>query len=222
MNANAVFLDYQIIDHLYRIEKGTYKGNHIDALVSLKELALTGKNQIWMSEITQVEMAIGHENPGISDSKRQQVIEKDKCKLNIAKELGVKWLAYPCSSLNDEYSRLGLSWRLAGREYSSAKELEVRLTNIAGVSVGDVRQIVSFVYGFEDKNESFSPVIQWFITDDSRLRTSMQKAVDAGQFPELENRYIVSSVEFFRSVKHNNDSKDCQENISRNNNKSEP
>ncbi len=196
MTATVAFLDYSVIDHLHRLASGTYTGKHGAALHSLEAGAATGKYELWMAEITEVEMIIGRENPKIDQGRVPEFVRKDCEKFAIAEKLGVRWLGYPCSKLGDEYSRLGVSFRLAGPDSLIAAALERRLEQIAGVSVGDPRQVVSLVHGFDDADVSFRPAIRWLVTEDARLCAALCGEANAGRLPELVNVHIGSVAEF--------------------------
>ncbi len=155
MFPKIAFLDYQVIDYILRVAIGKYSGVFAGALKLLEYGAATGKYQFWMSEISKVEMIIGLENPLIERSQVSTLIQKDENKINITKNLGVKWLGYPCSKLDDQYSRLGVSFRVSGPEWSIASAFEAKIERVLGVSAGDARQIVSLVLGFDDENTPF-------------------------------------------------------------------
>jgi hypothetical protein len=189
------FLDYQVIDHLHRVANGTYKGAHKNALATFQTKALEGEYELWMSEITEVEMIIGRENPKIDAEKAAKLLRKDKEKLSIAKKLGVRWVSYPCGKFDDNYSRLNVSLRFAGPESAAADAFERRIEQIANVSAGDARQVVSLVFGVEDPN-AFRPMIRWFVTEDQPLHVALRREVQRGALPELAGIRIASVAEF--------------------------
>ncbi len=196
MTATVAFLDYQIIDHLHRLANGTYALKHETALRSLETNAAMGKYELWMAEITEVEMIIGRENPKVDQERALEIARKDCEKLEIAEKLGVRWLGYPCSKLGDEYSRLGVSFRTAKENWSIAADLEHRLKQIKDVTAGDAQQVVSMVHGFDDADVSFRPAIQWLVTEDAPLCKALRDEVIAGRLPELANVRIGSVPEF--------------------------
>lgn len=190
-----VFLDYQVIDHLYRVENGNYNGKNKSALQCFKVKALAGHYELWMAEITRVEMIIGQENPSVNPSRIPEFDQKDKEKLAIAKRLDVRWLGYPCSKIDDQYSRIDVSLRIEGPEWSMAENFERRIKQISGVSTGDACQIVSLVHGFDDENLSLRPAIQWLVTEDEPLRKALGRLKDLGQLTELSQINIISVEE---------------------------
>jgi hypothetical protein len=194
MFPTVAFLDYSVIDHLHRLAVGNYAGAHAAALHLLEAGAATGKYELWMAEITEVEMIIGRENPRIGPDRVAEFIRKDNEKLDIAEKLGVRWLAYPCSKTDDQYSRLDVSFRPDGSTVAAL--LEARLEVIVGVSVGDARQVVSLVHGFDNARVSFRPLIQWFVTEDTPLRNALLREVATGQLSELAHFRICTVTEF--------------------------
>lgn len=190
-----LFVDYQVIDHLYRLATGSYQGQHAAALHLFESLVTGERYELWMSEISHVEMLQGRENPKLDPIKKEQITMKDQAKVEIAERLGVRWLGYPASKLSDPYSRLGVSFRLSGCSTTAANDLESRLEQIPGVSPGDVRQVVTAIYGFDSKNVETRPSIEWFITEDVPLRTALSIAVSSGRLPELVNLRICSVAE---------------------------
>ena len=190
-----LFLDYQVIDHLHRLATGSYQGPHAAALRLFESLATDGRYELWMSEISHVEMLHGRENLKLDPAKKKQMIAKDQAKVEIAKRLGVQWLGYPASKLPDPYSRLGVSFRLSGPSTAAANDLESRLEQISGVSPGDVRQVATAIHGFDSNNVEARPSIEWFITEDAPLRTALSTAVSSGKLPELANLRVCSVAE---------------------------
>jgi hypothetical protein len=190
-----LFVDYQVIDHLYRLATESYQGQHAAALHLFESLATGGRYELWMSEISHVEMLQGRENPKLDPIKKEQIIAKDQAKVEIAERLGVRWLGYPASKLSNPYSRLGVSFRLSGPSTAAANDLESRLEQISDVSPGDVRQVATAIYGFDSKNVETRPSIEWFITEDAPLRTALSIAVSSGKLPELANLRICSVAE---------------------------
>lgn len=190
----SAFLDYSVIDHLHRAKNGTYLGKHAEALLDLESKAISGRIQVWMSEITEVEMIIGRENLSLAPVRLPYLLRKDADKLSIAKNLGVRWLSYPCSKFDDAYSRLDVSFRFAGPESATAEAFERLIERIPHVSPGDARQLASFVYGTEDPDR-FRPVMKWFVTEDQPLRSALRSEVQRGNIPELAGINIVAVSE---------------------------
>ncbi|APG23976.1 hypothetical protein [Syntrophotalea acetylenica] len=195
MPSKVAFLDYQVIDHLHRMANGIYKGQHVDALRLFEFEALMGHYELWMAEITQVEMIIGRENPRIDPDRIPEFAQRDQAKLAIAERLGVRWLGYPCSKTDDQYSRLDVSFRIAGPDWAIAEAFEQRIEQMPGVSVGDARQVASLIYGFDDADVSFRPEIQWLVTEDEPLRAALRREINAGQLTELSQIQVVSVAE---------------------------
>jgi hypothetical protein len=169
----SAFLDYPVIDHLLRIDEGRYAGKHQQALAQLRLFARDQKLRLWMSEIARVEMAHGQQNPRLTNKQRTRALENDTRKAAIAADLGVRWLAYPCAKMDDEYSLLDLSFRFGGREWEDADALERELVQLTGVSKGDARHIVSWVFGWEDDTAEPKPNITWFVSEDELLRNAL-------------------------------------------------
>ncbi len=168
-----IFLDYQILDHLFLIENNSYKGKHELALTELRKKAEKKVVNTWMSEITKVEMVHGKNNPKINEAKRCLVTAYDQRKLSIVKRMNIKWLTYPCSKYDDNYSLFDVSARYSGPEWDEANIFEKWLLNIEGVSVGDARQVVSCIYGSDVNALDNKPAIKWFLTEDSDLRSAL-------------------------------------------------
>lgn len=182
----SVAIDYSVLDHLRRLQYGTYAGSNEEFLARLYEAASKGRVQIWMSEICFVEALHGLENLVGDEAKRAAAEVKDTQKWAIAKEMGTRKLGYPCSKLDDTYSRLGLSFRCAGPKSKEANLLEARLLRVDGVSPGDARQLVSCAYPFDgEATEWYEPAIDWFLAEDKRLVAALDDAAREGDFPEL-------------------------------------
>jgi hypothetical protein len=181
----AVFIDYQVIDHLHRLDTGRYSGRSADSLRRFRSAAELRTYDLWMAEITQVEMIIGRENPNLHAARLPEILSKDANKLQIASAMGVRWLAYQCSKFNGDYSRLDISFRFAGPNWEIADALERRLELVSGVSRGDARQIVSLLYGFDVNDATFHPDISWFVTEDEDLRGALPREVAAGRLHDL-------------------------------------
>ena len=191
-----IFLDYQILDHLFRIENKTYTGKYESELTKLRKKAEKQVVNIWMSEITEVEMIHGINNPQIDDAKRRLVRTYDQKKLAIAKTMNIKRLSYPCSKLDDNYSLLDVSMRFSGPEWNKANTFEKWLLTIEGVSPGDARQVVSCIYGSDVNALDEKPVIEWFLTEDSDLRNALIKVKSKSKISEFSQMKIGSVYEF--------------------------
>lgn len=192
----VIFLDYQVIDHLYRLDTGTYQGTNTVALHRLHAEANSGKYQVWMAKITQVEMIIGRENTRLDPARIPHINRKDSEKLAIAARMGVRWLEYPCSGFDDQYSRWDVSFGFRDEPgWSVAKALEQRLEQMPGISVGDARQVVSLVYGFDSEAPSTRPIIQWLVSEDRNLRQALIREVEIGRLHELTDVRIASVLE---------------------------
>jgi hypothetical protein len=83
----VVFVDYQVIDHLHRLDTGAYRGAHETALRTFRALASAGQYELWMAEITQVEMIIGRENPRLNPDRLPEITRRDDEKLALARSL---------------------------------------------------------------------------------------------------------------------------------------
>lgn len=90
----GVFLDYQVIDHLQRIRCNQDVGSLSPALIPIATLFAERRFDVWMSEISRVEMVQGLQNPALSEQRRAYAKSKDDMKLNVASELGVRWLTH--------------------------------------------------------------------------------------------------------------------------------
>ena len=198
MSALNIFLDYQILDHLFRIDNNTYKrGQKYEiALTELRKKAEKQVVNIWMSEITEVEMVHGKNNPQINEAKRCLVATYDQRKLSIAKTMNIKWLTYPCSKYDDNYSLFDVSLRYSGPEWNEANTFEKWLLNIEGVSVGDARQVASCIYGSDVNALDKKPVIEWFLTEDSDLRSALIKVKSKSKISKFSQMKIGSVCEF--------------------------
>lgn len=195
-----VFADYPIIDHLYRIENNSYNGDSLRELLELKNLCSNGIVKLWMSEITRVEMVLGLENPTINDDIKTIIEERDSEKIKIASELNVGWLTYPCSKTNDTYSRLNISLRTMGDQWHIANEMEKNLEVYEGISRGDARQFVSCIFGTNSEDLSYTPAVEWFITEDQKMLEALKKLKEDGIVTELERINIASTKEFITQI----------------------
>lgn len=155
---------------------------------------------IWMSEISKVEMIQGKEKQALTAEKKKDIRLKDESKLSIAQQIGVIWLDYPCSVFDDDYSRFDLTFKLDGNP--NIKILENSLERVDGVSIGDARQIVSCLYGNCDNRLAQDGIsIKWFISEDKRLIKSINKVLSEGKFKELDNLHFVSVDQFISIIK---------------------
>ena len=196
MLALNIFLDYQILDHLFRIENKTYEGNYKLALTELRKKAEKQVVNIWMSEITEVEMLHGKNNPQINEAKRSLVTTYDQRKQAIAKTMNIKWLTYPCSKFDDNYSLLDGSLRFSGPEWNEANKFEKWLHSIKGVTPGDAQQVASCIYGSNVNVVDKKPAIKWFLTEDSNLRNALNKVKSKSKISKFFQMKIASVSEF--------------------------
>lgn len=191
----SVALDYSVIDHLYRLEKGVYNGANAPALLRLRNAAETGEVSAWLAEITPVEMLLGRENVMESPETSLRVEGKDERKLEICREMNARFLAYPCSKLDDTYSRLGMSFRLAGPESHAANAFEERLLRISGVSAGDARQVTSCAFPTAADDLDAAVKIHWFVAEDAGLIKALRLTAP----PELAHLSVGSSSDWLES-----------------------
>jgi hypothetical protein len=199
----AVTLDYSVLDHLQRIEDGTYSGAHADALLRIRTAAERRRIDVWISEITPVEMLHGLEKLATDDARRARAVARDQTKEAIATAMGARTLAYPCSKFGDTYSRLGMSFRFAGPGSGLADAFERKLLSIEGVSAGDARHLVSCAFPTDGTNVDFHPRLDCFVTEDFDLIRGLRAEVAAGNLPELWHLSIGTSEEIVR--KHPSD-----------------
>ncbi|HNT28123.1 MAG TPA: hypothetical protein PKH10_08090 [bacterium] len=195
----SIFLDYSVIDHLFRIQEGSYNGPHSSALQSLRYLAEKRGIDVWISEITPVEMLLGTEKIELDAKKKEYVAKKDKAKLSILKSMGVRTLGYPCSKFDDDYSRLDLSFRLAEEESGIADEVEKQLLTIPGVSCGDARQVVSCAFPFDSEKTEIHPRIEWFVAEDLRLIKAINGQIKSGKLGEIAHLKFGCTETFLNS-----------------------
>ena len=193
-----IFLDYQILDHIYRIRMGTYKSSHKLSLQKLKGYAENGKYRFYMSQITKVEMLQGLENPQLMNTEVEKYSEIDTEKLNIANEIDIIWLSYPCSKSNDNYSRSNVSMESSGTQWAKADRLEGELKRIDGVSPGDARQVVSMKYGTGTSNTTIQ--FDWFVSNDNNLVESINKEFKQMRLQELVGTHFGTSSDFINSL----------------------
>jgi len=166
----GILLDYSVLGRLQNIDSGTYNGRNAEALKRLRDWAISKKIAVWMSKITEIEMVQGLENPNLSPSALEKAKQNDEGKCIMANSMHIQWLTYPASQLNDEYSRLGLTFMLCGDLdlWKRAKILEERFLSFKGVSAGDARQLVSCIYGV-DVITGLRPSIGLFLAEDGPL-----------------------------------------------------
>ena len=138
-----VFLDYSVIGRLYRIDISEHKESIVkkDPFKKFRSLVEERKIYWYMSNISKVEMLHGREKPGSSAEQIASYKEKDESKLKITEKMGVVWLSYPASRLNEHletgeypfgYSRLDLTLTALDRKWEKAYELEKKLLLIKG------------------------------------------------------------------------------------------
>ncbi len=181
----AVALDYSVLDHLQRVQDGTYAGIRAGALRRIRAAGESRRVEVWIAEITPVEMLHGIEKIAADDAKSAQAAARDKTKEAIAMAMGAKILAYPCSKLDDTYSRLSMSFRLGGPDSHLADALERRLLSIKGVSAGDARQLVSCAFPTDGTKVDFHPRLDCFVAEDIDLVRALRNEVAAGNLQEL-------------------------------------
>ncbi len=153
-----------------------------------------------MSEITKVEMIHGLENPKLDEKKLAKVKAWDEQKLDLTKQMGVRWLSYPCSRFDDTYSRWDTSFRFAGPKWEVAMSLEKSLEEVPGISVGDARQLVSCCYGSDTENLEYSPAIKYFTTEDGDLRSAVKRLREDGGVQELATVATVSTAQLLAEI----------------------
>ena len=191
----SVVLDYSVLDHLQRIEAGSYVGTNKEGLRKLYYAGTERRIVVWISEISDVEMLHGIEN--LTDRmKREQANRKDDYKRKMAHEMGAKRLGYPCSKFDDPYSRWDVSFRFAGPNSESASFLENKLEQVKGISRGDARQLVSCAYPFDGDNVDFTPHLDWFVSEDQALVRSVRAEIRSGRLFELESIRFGTAKEF--------------------------
>jgi len=204
-----IFLDYPVLDKLYRIDMNEYTESNEkkEGLKRFRSLAKERKLSCYASEITKVEMLHGREQPSASPEQVAYYKEKDKSKMMIAEEMGVIWLTYPASRYDEHlepknhhfgYSRIDLTARPMDKNWKKAHELEKKLLCIQGkgVSPGDARQIVSMVYG--------SPLFHGhhFVTEDKGLVARIKTEVQQGKLNELMKYFFGSVQEFLATLEN--------------------
>lgn len=187
----SAFLDLSSLDWLQRLE---VRG--LDALCS-KFGESSGGIEWWMSDISRVEMSMGLENLKISKRRRTISALKDRRKLEIAAELGVQWLAFPCGKSNDNYSRSSLSLQTADNRWLRATTLASKIRGF-GISDPDSKHVVSFVYGLGPQGKS--PVgTRFLVTEDKPFRFALNRAQESGRVPEIEGYRFVQFADFINS-----------------------
>ncbi|MBI3779832.1 MAG: hypothetical protein HY278_02045 [candidate division NC10 bacterium] len=191
----AVALDYSVLDHLQRVQDGTYNGTRAEALRRIRAAGEGQRIDVWIAEITPVEMLHGIEKVATDDAKRARAAARDTEKEAIAAAMYARILGYPCSKLDDTYSRLGMSFRLAGPDTHLAEALERRLLSIKGVSAGDARQLVSCAFPFDGVQIDFHPRLDCFVAEDVDLIRALIAEVAAENLPELRHLTFGTSEE---------------------------
>lgn len=187
-----LFLDYQVLDHMHRLDTDMYDGPSAAELTALRRAAILGAIEVWMSRITLVEMAIGLENPKLNPAKLVAASQRDMDKLAIASSMRVRWLTYPANKSDDTYSREGLTLRSDGLlDWPKAKALEERLLKLPERLDGDVQQVVSCVYG-RAEDEGWRPAVKWFVTEDRRLEKVLKSAKAANTLGDLAGIQVCS------------------------------
>lgn len=179
----AIALDYSVLDHLQRIHAGNYNGRSREPLERIRAAATGRLVEIWITEITLVEMVHGIET---ADARtRIRALASDAEKQTIAEAMFARKLGYPCSRTDDTYSRLDISFRPDCPDWARAYSLERRLLAISGVSPGDARQLVSCAFPLDSVRPGFSPQLDWLVAEDNRLIKAVIREVNAGNLPEL-------------------------------------
>jgi len=203
-----IFLDYTVIDQLHRIDDiSEYReiNKQKEGLKKLRSLAEKRKISCYMSDITKIEMLHGREKPDFSAPQVAWYKEKDESKLKIAEKMGVIWLSYPASRLNEHletkkypfgYSRLDLTMSFMDTNWEKAYDLERKLLHIKGVSQGDARQIVSMIYG----TPRFPGKV--FLAEDKPLIDGIKEEIWQGSLNQL-TEYFWGSVKEFLSTFEN-------------------
>lgn len=191
----AVALDYSVLDHLQKLQAGTYNGTRADALGRIRAAGESRRIDVWIAEITPVEMLHGIEKVASDDPKRTRALARDAEKAAIAAAMGARTLGYPCSKFDDTYSRLSMSFRFAGPDTHLAEALEQRLLSIRGVSPGDARQLVSCAFPFDGAQIDFHPRLDCFVAEDVTLVRVLRAVVVAGNLPELRHLIFGTSEE---------------------------
>jgi len=193
-----VFLNYEIIDHLYRMSAGTYQGLHEASLNTLKSLATDGTIHYYMSQITPVEMLQGLENPAISAQQAQTYRVRDDKKVRIANGMKVIWLRYPVGKSNDSYTRTNISASTASPHWIVADQLEQALIALQGVSPGDARQVAAMRFGTDQSNSTIQ--FDWFVAHDSDLIQAINLALNLNQLQDLAGIRFGTSTDFVNSL----------------------
>ncbi len=192
----VLFLDYQVLDHMCRIETDRYAGTSAAELTILRQATVSGNVEVWMSKVTRAEMAIGLENPKLTPAKSETAKRNDMKKFAIAKSMRVRWLTFPACKSDDTYSRSDLTLRSGGLpDWLKANALEGQLLKLSGVSAGDARQVVSCLYGQAEDDGSL-PVIRYFVSEDGPLRMTLANAQAANTVSELAGLQILSVKAF--------------------------
>lgn len=204
----VLFLDYSVLDHMHRIDVGTYigtyKGTSAAELTALRQAAVAGDIEVWMSRITSVEMVIGLENPTLTSTKLAAANQNDTDKRAIANLMHVRWLTYPASRSDDwgkdstGYSRIDLTLSSVDPDWPKAKALEDQL--LLGVAKkGDAQQVVSCVYG-KAEDDGRRPAIRYFVSEDGPLIRTLQGAQAANAVGKLVGLQVRSVKAFVNGM----------------------
>ena len=148
-----------------------------------------------MSETSHIEMLHGIENPAISETLRQRARRNDARKLEIARAMNARWLTYPCSKMDDTYSRLDMTLRFDGPESGAALEAERLLEQTSGISRGDARHAVSWLFGRDVARLDHKPDVRHFVTEDDNLRAGLGNLQRCGRLRALAGALVVSVPE---------------------------
>jgi len=181
----GMVLDYSVLDHLRRIDTGTYSGLHGSALERLRSVAIEGRIAVWIAEISYVEMIHGIEKLADNKEATGQARQKDAQKRAIADRMHAGRLGYPCSKFDDTYSRWDVSFRFAGPDSDRASALEARLESVQGISAGDARQLVCCAYPFNGDDVKHPPHLDWFLSEDRALVGAVVSEIQHGRLHEL-------------------------------------
>lgn len=182
----TLFLDYNVIGDMRRLDTSMYRGTSAIELEALRQAAIAGNIEVWMSSITLVEMAIGLENKDPSSEILVTAKQSDVAKRAISDLMNIRWLTYPASKTNDTYSRTNLTLRTVGPDWQKANALETKLLQLSGVSPGDARQVVSCVYG-QAKTDGRQAAIWAFVSEDGKLRRALTNAqADISELKEFQ------------------------------------
>src|SRR5690242_12351496 len=79
----SVFIDYSVLDSLLRLDEGRYVGEHEAGLALLRLTAENHHVQVWISEITLVEMLHGRERAAVLGHGELRAASNDAAKMAI-------------------------------------------------------------------------------------------------------------------------------------------